>query len=80
MAAWNFSPRRSRGPGPHRFDQRRDAARPGLAPHDPGRVRVARMLVYLGTIVAFYFAVGLVIMLGAGRSSIASATCSTPAR
>jgi hypothetical protein len=31
----------------------------------PGRVRVTRMLVYLATIVAFYFAVGLVIMFGA---------------
>lgn len=31
----------------------------------PGRVRVTRMLVYLGTIVVFYFAIGLVIMLGA---------------
>ena len=32
----------------------------------PGRVRVARMLVYLATIVGFYLAVGLVIALGAG--------------
>lgn len=32
----------------------------------PGRVRVARMLLYLGTITVFYFIVGLVITLGAG--------------
>jgi hypothetical protein len=32
----------------------------------PGRVRVGRMLVYLGTIVGFYFAVGIVLALGAG--------------
>ncbi|WP_026930856.1 GAP family protein [Glycomyces tenuis] len=31
----------------------------------PGRIRVGRMLVYLGTIVAFYFAVGMAIALGA---------------
>lgn len=31
----------------------------------PGRVRVMRMLVYLGTIIVFYFAVGLLIMFGA---------------
>jgi hypothetical protein len=31
----------------------------------PGRVRVARMAVYLGTIVAFYFVVGIVLALGA---------------
>ncbi|MBM7479012.1 GAP family protein [Oerskovia jenensis] len=32
----------------------------------PGRVRVARLLVYLGTIVGFYLVVGIVIALGAG--------------
>lgn len=32
----------------------------------PGRVRVARMLVYLATIAGFYLAVGLVVALGAG--------------
>ena len=31
----------------------------------PGRVRVARMLVFLGTIAVFYFTVGLLIMFGA---------------
>ena len=31
----------------------------------PGRVRIGRMLGYLGTIVAFYFIVGLLIMFGA---------------
>jgi hypothetical protein len=31
----------------------------------PGRVRVSRMLVFLGTVAAFYFAVGLAIALGA---------------
>jgi hypothetical protein len=31
----------------------------------PGRVRAGRMLVYLGTIVVFYFAVGMAIVLGA---------------
>src|SRR5690606_874897 len=31
----------------------------------PGQVRVVRMLVYLGTIVVFYFGVGLLIMFGA---------------
>src|SRR5690554_6787980 len=31
----------------------------------PGRVRVVRMLVYLATILVFYFAVGLLIMFGA---------------
>ncbi|WP_165368232.1 GAP family protein [Phytoactinopolyspora endophytica] len=31
----------------------------------PGRVRVSRMLVYLGTIAGFYFAVGTVLALGA---------------
>ncbi|MFD6093898.1 GAP family protein [Oerskovia sp. NPDC060338] len=32
----------------------------------PGRVRVARMLVYLATIAGFYLVVGLVVALGAG--------------
>jgi hypothetical protein len=32
----------------------------------PGRVRVARMTLYLGTIAAFYALVGVAIMLGAG--------------
>lgn len=32
----------------------------------PGRVKAGRMLVYLGTIVVFYFAVGMAIVLGAG--------------
>ncbi|VXB47414.1 GAP family protein [Citricoccus sp. K5] len=32
----------------------------------PGRVRVARMLLYLGTITLFYFVVGLAVLLGAG--------------
>src|SRR5690606_24277142 len=32
----------------------------------PGRVRVGRLLAYLGTVAAFYFAVGVVIVLGAG--------------
>ena len=32
----------------------------------PGRVRVGRLLAYLGTVAAFYFAVGAVIALGAG--------------
>ncbi|MEU6857302.1 GAP family protein [Glycomyces sp. NPDC046736] len=31
----------------------------------PGRVRAGRMLVYLGTIAVFYFAVGMLIVLGA---------------
>lgn len=31
----------------------------------PGRVRAGRMLVYLGTIAVFYFAVGMAIVLGA---------------
>ena len=31
----------------------------------PGRVRAARMLVFLGTVAAFYFAVGMVVALGA---------------
>ncbi|MHA7133893.1 GAP family protein [Oerskovia turbata] len=31
----------------------------------PGRVRIGRMLVYLGTIVGFYFVVGVVLALGA---------------
>ncbi|WP_182112983.1 MULTISPECIES: GAP family protein [unclassified Actinotalea] len=31
----------------------------------PGRVRVARLLVFLGTVVAFYFAVGLALLAGA---------------
>ncbi|MEU6247609.1 GAP family protein [Glycomyces sp. NPDC047010] len=31
----------------------------------PGRVRAGRMLVYLGTITVFYFAVGMAIVLGA---------------
>lgn len=31
----------------------------------PGRVRVGRILVYLGTIVVFYFAIGMAIALGA---------------
>ena len=35
----------------------------------PGRVRVGRMLVYLGSIAGFYAAVGLVILLGAGALS-----------
>jgi len=32
----------------------------------PGRVRVARMTLYLGTIAAFYAVVGVTVMLGAG--------------
>lgn len=32
----------------------------------PGRVRLSRMLIFLGTIVVFYFAVGMLIALGAG--------------
>ncbi|GAB3996996.1 GAP family protein [Glycomyces albus] len=32
----------------------------------PGRVRLGRMLVFLGTIAVFYFAVGVLIALGAG--------------
>lgn len=32
----------------------------------PGRVRVGRVLLYLGTIAVFYFGVGLLISLGAG--------------
>lgn len=37
----------------------------------PGRVRVGRILAYLGAIAAFYFCVGLLVVLGAG--SIAGA-------
>ncbi|MGK5674366.1 GAP family protein [Micromonospora sp. URMC 106] len=33
----------------------------------PGRVRVARLLTYLGTITAFYFAVGLLLVLGGAQ-------------
>ncbi|MGW4500160.1 GAP family protein [Micromonospora sp. NPDC004336] len=33
----------------------------------PGRVSVGRILAYLGTITAFYFAVGLVLVLGGAR-------------
>jgi hypothetical protein len=33
----------------------------------PGTLRVGRILLYLGTIAAFYFVVGLVIAFGAGR-------------
>lgn len=36
---------------------------------NPGRVRLSRMLIYLGTIVTFYFAVGLLILLGAASFS-----------
>ncbi|MFF3065332.1 GAP family protein [Oerskovia sp. NPDC057915] len=32
----------------------------------PGRVRVARLLVYLGTVAGFYLVVGVVVALGAG--------------
>lgn len=32
----------------------------------PGRVRAGRMLVFLGTVAGFYFAVGIAIVLGAG--------------
>jgi hypothetical protein len=33
---------------------------------DPGRVRSARILVFLGTVAAFYFALGVAVALGAG--------------
>ena len=32
----------------------------------PGRLRAGRVLVYLGTVAAFYLAVGIVVLLGAG--------------
>lgn len=40
----------------------------------PGRVRVGRMLLYLGSIASFYALVGLVILLGAGALGDALAT------
>ncbi|RZQ60255.1 GAP family protein [Amycolatopsis suaedae] len=33
----------------------------------PGQVRIGRVLVYLATITAFYFGVGLLVVLGAGK-------------
>jgi hypothetical protein len=47
----------------------------------PGRVRVARILLYLAVIAVFYLAIGLLIALGAGTviSSVGDALRSTPA-
>ncbi|AMB58989.1 GAP family protein [Microterricola viridarii] len=46
----------------------------------PGRLRPTRILLYLGTIVAFYFAVGLAIMAGASvlRADLARFLAATP--
>ncbi|WP_104476006.1 GAP family protein [Microterricola pindariensis] len=46
----------------------------------PGRLRPARVLLYLGTIVAFYFAVGLAIMAGANvlRADLERFLAATP--
>lgn len=46
----------------------------------PGRVSVRRILVYLGTIAAFYFAVGLVLVWAAPGWPRRSAARSTTAR
>jgi hypothetical protein len=43
----------------------------------PGRVRVGRMVIYLGSIAGFYALVGLVILLGAGAMSDTLATLSS---
>lgn len=43
----------------------------------PGRVRVGRMIVYLGSIAGFYALVGLAILLGAGALSDTLASLST---
>ncbi|GHH68243.1 hypothetical protein GCM10017772_11380 [Promicromonospora soli] len=43
----------------------------------PGRVRVGRMVIYLGSIAGFYALVGLVILLGAGAMSDTLATVSS---